>query len=76
MNYYTVSCPSFCGTYFIPYLKSVSVLASNPEVAKEIVKLWLEETGRKFLHKDWEVECIAYNISGESVIGYDESSDY
>lgn len=76
MNIYRISCYSACGTYFQPYLRSVTVLAANREDAIQRVQKWFKDTGREFLEKPdkWEVSTLG--DVGHGVVDWTEDSDY
>jgi hypothetical protein len=76
VSLFKVSCHSACGTYFASYLQSVTVIADDPEQAKDRVEGWLKREGRSFLKPRgpaWVVEKL--RDSGH-VIDWHEDSDY
>ena len=71
---FKISCYSSCGSYFQPYLRSVTVIADDKEEAVNKVKDWCKSKGHKFIHeeKKWDVEI----LPTEHIIDYDIDSDY
>ena len=76
MTVFAIFCHSKCGTYFVPYLKSVTVLADTKEEALVLVKAWLIETHHKFIRPEAEWDVVAMSEAKKGVIDYDVSSDY
>ncbi len=77
MNIYTVSCHSDCGSYFVVYLQSVTVIASSEEHAKTLVKEWMTETGNTFLYEETKWNIILEREGLEpGVIKWHSNSDY
>jgi hypothetical protein len=77
MNVYKISCYSKCGSYFAPYLQSVTIVAESAEQAVEELKDWLKEQDRSFINKDesaWSVSLLVNEPCG--VIDWHEESDY
>ena len=76
MSIYKVSCRSKCGSYFCPYLKSVTVIASSPDNAEWRVKEWLNKEDKNFIYAEteWVTVFISNIIPG--VIDCDIDSDY
>lgn len=76
MYVFQISCLSKCGTYFMPYLKSITVIAENEEQAKIEAKKWMEKEGYEFIYPEekWDVEKIAEVKIG--VIDYINDTDY
>jgi len=74
MNVYIVSCHSKCGSYFMPYLRSVTVVADSEAAALDIVRAG----DYKFLYpeKEWKVFLLSSDIKLGSVIDEDLSADY
>lgn len=78
MNIYRISCYSACGTYFQPYLQSVTVIADSREDSIKIVQKWLNDNGYRFLEKDsakWEVTELSQCLQA-GVVDWTEDSDY
>lgn len=75
MNIYKISCYSACGSYFMPYLKSITVIANNKEEVKDHAKNY------NFIYPSdrWNIELLCSNIENIkdiTVIDKEESSDY
>ena len=76
MFVYKISCRSKCGTYFMPYLQSVTVIAGSQEQAIDMTQQWLIAAENKFLQpqSEWYVELLCE--VGLGVIDWVEDSDY
>ena len=76
MKLYKISCFSDCGTYFQPYLQSVTVLAETKEQAVEQYKEW-SNSNDKFVYeeKKWDVEDLG-EVDSPKVIDYLMDTDY
>lgn len=74
MNTYKISGRSDCGTYFMPYLQSVTVIAKDEEHAFKIVN----ESSYKnqFVTKDLHCLLLASDIKLGDIVDYHEDSDY
>ena len=77
-KYYQVSCYSDCGSYFMSYLKHVTVKALNPDHAKDVVQAWCVETGNSFIKPrgKWRVEELKQDQKCPLVIDWHSDSDY
>lgn len=77
-KYFLVTCYSKCRTYFAPYLKTVTVLASDPENAKDLAEAWCKDTGKRFIspRAEWNVEELNVNPKHPQVIDWHADSDY
>jgi len=78
MRIFKISCYSNCGTYFQPYLKSVTVIAETEADAIQILKEYFKKTGKKFIYEEkrWETEIIQDSVLSNSVIDEEIDSDY
>ncbi len=79
MNIYKISCYSKCGSYFLTYLKSVTVISESKEGAIEVVKKWLHKENRLFIEdspEKWGVDKIYSGIENNVVIDCAIGSDY
>lgn len=77
MNIYKVSAHSKCGTYFVNYLQSVSVIAENEKQAIKSVKEWLIKEGFNFIlpEKEWRIYTVKHDVT-LGVFDYYSDSDY
>ncbi len=75
MKIYKISCYSNCGSYFVPYLQSMTIIAESPEQAKEFAKNW-QRKNQPFIYQEnkWEVQEISKMENG--IIDYTIDSDY
>lgn len=76
ISLYRVSCPSDCGSYFAPYLKAVTVVASSRNQAVAMTVEYLAKHGRRFLYGQdkWKVYFVCDLTPG--VVEAHEEADY
>jgi hypothetical protein len=76
MEMFKILCWSKCGSYFNPYLKSVTIIADSKDDAVSKVKGWLEKEDRSFIYPESEWKIVSLSNSNNGVVDFDESSDY
>lgn len=74
MNIYQISGRSDCGSYFEPYLQSVTVIANDEEHAFKIVNESLYKN--QFVTKDLHCLLLASDIKLGDIVDYHEAADY
>jgi hypothetical protein len=57
VNIYKISCYSSCGSYFQPYLKSITVMADTKEDAIALAKEWMKKNNKEFVKPEekWDI---------------------
>jgi hypothetical protein len=74
MKIFTFSCRSSCGSYFVPYLKEVTVRAETLFQARNYLEEWLEKKDFNFI--DEQQVNVEQNNQDVGVVHFDFSSDY
>ena len=74
MNVYRISAYSKCGSYFQPYLQSVTVIAPSESTAIALCNEWLEKTKNRFITDNIEIDNLGPARQG--IITYNFDSDY
>ena len=75
MKIYKISCYSDCGTYFGPYLQSLTIIADSPEQAKEHAKKW-QRKNQSFIYPENKWTIIEWYDVENGIIDYHIDSDY
>jgi hypothetical protein len=77
MKLFLISCRSSCGTYFQPYLQSVTVVAKDQKHAIEICEEWQKENHsfEKKELKNMRITEIQQDLS-PGVVDFVVESDY
>lgn len=78
MKIYKISCYSGSGSYFIPYLQSVTVIANNTDDAISYVKKWLSKKNESFIksESEWIIDELTSTIEVGEIVDYEHDSDY
>lgn len=77
MNIYEVYYYSSCGTYFAAYLKSVCIVATDEDDARNKTVEWCKKNGYSFLaDKPEKLGARLLSPDRFGVIDFDASSDY
>jgi hypothetical protein len=74
MNVYQISAYSKCGSYFQPYLQSITVIAPDESSAMALCNEWLKKTEYCFVNDNIEIDNLGPAQQG--VITYNFDSDY
>jgi len=74
MNVYRITAYSECGSYFQPYLQSVTVIAPCESIAMALCNEWLKKTENRFVTDNIEIENLGSARQG--VITYNFDTDY
>lgn len=80
MAIYKVSRPSDCGTYFQPYLQSVTIVADSRAEAEATLEQWFKKENESFVKSkyppQWEVLVDNVTSPNPCIIDYVIDSDY
>ena len=80
MALYKVTRYSDCGTYFQPYLQSVTVVADSKASAQSAIQKWSKQTGESFVESkyapEWEVLSEDVTCPFDKVVDFVVDSDY
>ena len=77
-NIYKIYMHSKDGTYFVPYLQSILIVAEHREQAVESAKRWMKRMNysSKLPSKEWSVVMLNQDIRPGSVVDWVVDSDY
>lgn len=80
MAIFKVSRPSDCGSYFQPYLQSVTIVAESKAQAETVLTQWFVNRGESFVESkyppEWEVLAEDVSCTVAKVVDFFIDSDY
>jgi len=79
MNIYKISCYSECGSYFQPYLKSLTIRAESSYEALLCARDYVSNPKNgEFIYPEekWKITLLSSEPNYASVIDFEEDSDY